>query len=119
MTDIDYSSTYDFTLDPFVENNKVDNREADELNNNTDDNNIKNENQTNINNKKNGMPSGQGCKIFFIVIFYLVIKELGLSEKILDTGIKKAIFIILLWMFGYDLVNNVIGFDKNVCLYLF
>ena len=132
MTDIDYSSTYDFTLDPFVENNKLDNGNLDNGNldngnldnGNLDNNNgntDNNNNQDNNNFEKNpgGVGSGQGCKLFFIVIVYLIVKELGLAETLLNNGIKKMLFIGLLWLFGYDLINKVIGFEKNVCSYLF
>ena len=67
---------------------------------------------------KKNFKGGNGCKIFLIVILYLIIVETKM-QKLLDTGLKKAIFIILFWTIGYDLVNSLIGFEKNVCSYIF
>ena len=121
MSDIDFSSSYDFSLDPFVENTDVDNSKMEKLENKENTislDNVKDINKTGGKEYKKGFKGGNGCKIFLIVILYLIIVETKM-QKLLDTGLKKGIFIILFWTIGYDLVNSLIGFEKNVCSYIF
>ena len=117
MSDIDFFFLYDFSLDPFVENTDVDNTAMDKMESkdNESDDNVK---DINKNEQKAYKKNFKGGKIFLIVILYLIIVETKM-QKLLDTGLKKAIFIILFWTIGYDLVNGIIGFEKNVCSYIF
>ena len=120
MTDIDYSSNYDFSLDPFVENTNVYTPPGNNMNT---ENNQSNENIVKQENKDKKMyrdtyKGGNGCKLLLVVILYLIIIETKLNF-LLDTGLKKVIFVIFFWTVGYNIVNNLLGFDKYVCSHLF
>ena len=112
MSDIDYSSNYDFNLDPYVDKNYLDNVENSNTQKPVEENKAPEEKMEKPKKK------GQGCKMFFIVMVYLLIIELNFTILI-DSGMKKIIFIIIMWNIGYNLANKVIGFEKNVCNYLF
>tara|TARA_Y100000389_G_scaffold123346_2_gene120661 strand:- start:4984 stop:5346 length:363 start_codon:yes stop_codon:yes gene_type:complete len=120
MSEIDYSSNYDFNLDPFIENKEADNTNKG-INNNMDNNNEEApvevvENKEEL--KKPVKKQNSGCRLLLIVIIYLIVIETKLTFLV-DTLLKKVLFIVLLWAFGYDLINKLIGFENNVCKYLF
>lgn len=111
MSPNDYSTDYPFNIDPFVgENNEMETNE--ELN--EESNNVVPEEEQPVK-KKFG---GYGCKLLFIVIVYLIIVECKISILI-DTGLKKFLLLIFLATIGYNLTDKVIGFENNVCGYLF
>lgn len=111
MNEIDYSSNYDFNLDPFIENKDADNK-VDDVPDTPENNESKEEL------KKAPPKQNNGCRLLLIVLIYLIIVESKLNYLI-DNLVKKILFIGILWTFGYDLVNKLIGFEKNVCKYLF
>ena len=111
MNEIDYSSNYDFNLDPFSEN-----KESEKKEDNDGDTQENNKSKEEL--KKAPPKQNNGCRLLLIVLIYLIIVESNMNYLI-DNVVKKILFIGILWTFGYDLINKLIGFEKNVCSYLF
>ena len=105
MSEIDYNTSYNFDVDPFSEKPKEQFEEKTVVE------------ETPVEKQKAPVEK-PGCKIFFIVLLYLIVKEFKL-EFLIDTGFKKLLFVVVIWFVLYDAVNKVIGFEKNVCSYFF
>lgn len=116
MSEIDYSSNYDFNLDPYSENKDSENTTENTQANENTESNEKNQNKEDL--KKEPPKQNNGCRLLLIVLIYLVIIESNMNFLV-DSLLKKFIFIVILWTFGYDLINKLIGFEKNVCKHLF